>query len=209
MRRRDFIVRPSGLQIDDELVFGRLRHRQLGRRTRADKPNHRHYRLLRARRKRPYGSRATKKQLALELADTVICADRVAMYEGIDLGAAVREAFNDKSAELGLKARIEPTPDTEIEAAKQLLKAHGYHVYPKERVVDVRVGHKIPLDELTGFTLGEELLIKHHKQTMAVEIGRYLYDDNDIVWQQRRDSDMGLCIQGTVRLVKPKPENET
>lgn len=48
------------------------------------------------------GSRATKEQLADELADIVICTDLIAMDMGIDLDKAVREKFNRTSEKLGL-----------------------------------------------------------------------------------------------------------
>lgn len=52
------------------------------------------------------GSRATVAQLAEELADVVICADLIAMAEGIDLDAAVRDKFNKTSEKVGLKTRM-------------------------------------------------------------------------------------------------------
>jgi len=52
------------------------------------------------------GSRATKDQLAEELADIVICTDLIAMHEGIDLAKAVREKFNTTSKKVGLKTRL-------------------------------------------------------------------------------------------------------
>lgn len=52
------------------------------------------------------GSRATIEQLADELADVVICADMVAMAEGIDLDAAIVRKFNATSEKLGLAARL-------------------------------------------------------------------------------------------------------
>ena len=52
------------------------------------------------------GSRATVDQLAEELADVVICADLIAMDEGIDLDAAIRRKFNATSAKVGLKTRM-------------------------------------------------------------------------------------------------------
>lgn len=54
------------------------------------------------------GTRATKEQLAEELADVVICADLIAMHEGIDLDEAVRKKFNYTSEKYGLKTRISP-----------------------------------------------------------------------------------------------------
>lgn len=53
------------------------------------------------------GSRATKEQLADELADVVICADLIAMDEGIDLmGQAVPAKFNATSEKVGLSTRL-------------------------------------------------------------------------------------------------------
>lgn len=51
------------------------------------------------------GSRATLEQLAEELADVVICADLIAMGEGIDLDQAVKDKFNKTSEQRGLKTR--------------------------------------------------------------------------------------------------------
>jgi len=48
------------------------------------------------------GSRATREQLAEELADVVICVDLIAMSAGIDLEEAVREKFNATSRKYGL-----------------------------------------------------------------------------------------------------------
>lgn len=52
------------------------------------------------------GSRDTIEHLAEELADVVICADLIAMSEGIDLGRAVALKFNATSAKVGLKTRL-------------------------------------------------------------------------------------------------------
>ncbi|KAA0117843.1 nucleotide pyrophosphohydrolase [Methylobacterium sp. P1-11] len=52
------------------------------------------------------GSRATKEQLAEELADVVICADLCAVTAGIDLAAAVVAKFNATSEKQGLKTRL-------------------------------------------------------------------------------------------------------
>lgn len=52
------------------------------------------------------GSRATVAQLAEELADVVICADLIAMHEGIDLDAAVAAKFNATSEKVGLQTRL-------------------------------------------------------------------------------------------------------
>lgn len=57
------------------------------------------------------GSRADRSQLAEELADVVICADVIAMAEGIDLDHAVASKFNATSEHNRLETRlqIEPT----------------------------------------------------------------------------------------------------
>lgn len=52
------------------------------------------------------GSKATKDQLADELADVVICADLCAMDLGIDLDAAVARKFNKTSIKYGLNTRM-------------------------------------------------------------------------------------------------------
>lgn len=52
------------------------------------------------------GSRDTVAHLAEELADVVICADLIAMAEGIDLDAAVRAKFNATSEKVGLETRL-------------------------------------------------------------------------------------------------------
>jgi NTP pyrophosphatase (non-canonical NTP hydrolase) len=52
------------------------------------------------------GSRTTLAKLAEELADVIICADLIAMHEGIDLDAAVRAKFNATSEKVGLNTRM-------------------------------------------------------------------------------------------------------
>lgn len=52
------------------------------------------------------GSRATKEQLAEELADVVICVDLLAMHESINLDGAVQDKFNKTSVKYGLKTRL-------------------------------------------------------------------------------------------------------
>ena len=52
------------------------------------------------------GSRATKEQLAEELADVIICVDLLAMECGIDLSEAVRTKFNATSEKYGLPTRL-------------------------------------------------------------------------------------------------------
>lgn len=52
------------------------------------------------------GSRDTVEHLAEELADVIICADLIAMHEGIDLEAAVARKFNATSEKVGLHTRM-------------------------------------------------------------------------------------------------------
>jgi NTP pyrophosphatase (non-canonical NTP hydrolase) len=52
------------------------------------------------------GSRDTVEHLAEELADVIICADLIAMKEGIDLGASVAAKFNATSEKQNLSTRI-------------------------------------------------------------------------------------------------------
>lgn len=57
------------------------------------------------------GTRATKQELADELADVIICADLIAMHEGIDLlGVAVPEKFNKTSTKYELITRLSSRP---------------------------------------------------------------------------------------------------
>ncbi len=53
------------------------------------------------------GSRATREQLAEELADVMICLDLIAMHEGIDLVKAVQDKFNATSKKYELETRLE------------------------------------------------------------------------------------------------------
>lgn len=52
------------------------------------------------------GSRSTKKALAEELADVIICADLIAMQEGIDLADAIKNKFNATSTKYGLNTTL-------------------------------------------------------------------------------------------------------
>lgn len=52
------------------------------------------------------GSRVSINDLADELADVIICADLIAMEEGIDLGKAVKRKFNATSEKYGLSTKI-------------------------------------------------------------------------------------------------------
>lgn len=54
------------------------------------------------------GTRATREQLAEELADVVIVADLIANEAGIDLGESVRSKFNSTSLKYGLTVQIAP-----------------------------------------------------------------------------------------------------
>lgn len=53
------------------------------------------------------GSRATKDQLAEELADVIIVADLIANEVGIDLGEAVKAKFNATSHKVGIPVFIQ------------------------------------------------------------------------------------------------------
>lgn len=55
------------------------------------------------------GSRATREQLAEELADIVICVDLIALDAGIDMDVAVPAKFNATSAKVGLVTRMGAT----------------------------------------------------------------------------------------------------
>lgn len=74
------------------------------------------------------GSRATKDDLADELADLVICADLCAVTAEIDLGAAVRRKFNATSEKQGLSvflplpALASPRADSVERTAGEVLK---------------------------------------------------------------------------------------
>ena len=64
------------------------------------------------------GSRATKQELSDELADVVICADLIAMYEDIDLlGTAVPQKFNATSEKYGLKTKLTALPHPQASSA--------------------------------------------------------------------------------------------
>lgn len=52
------------------------------------------------------GSKASKEDLADELADVIICCGLVAMQSGIDLDKAVESKFNATSEKYGLLTRI-------------------------------------------------------------------------------------------------------
>jgi NTP pyrophosphatase (non-canonical NTP hydrolase) len=52
------------------------------------------------------GSKATREQLAEELADAIICVDLIAAAEGIDLEKAVRDKFNATSEKYGLATKL-------------------------------------------------------------------------------------------------------
>lgn len=52
------------------------------------------------------GTRATQEDLAMELADVIICVDLIAMMEHIDLSDAVTDKFNLTSAKYNLKTKL-------------------------------------------------------------------------------------------------------
>jgi NTP pyrophosphatase (non-canonical NTP hydrolase) len=97
------------------------------------------------------GSRASRQQLAEELADVVICADLIAMDEGIDLfGEAVPAKFNTTSEKVGLVTRLvtaaprsagAPTLITRPDVSLPILSAHG------KTELAIRAGTVIRIDE--------------------------------------------------------------
>lgn len=60
------------------------------------------------------GSRDTKEHLAEEIADVVICADLLAMHEGIDLSAAIISKFNQTSCNLGFSVMLSAEAEGDI-----------------------------------------------------------------------------------------------
>lgn len=52
------------------------------------------------------GSKATKAQLAEELADILICVDLIGMQAGIDLEEALESKFNATSEKYNLKTKL-------------------------------------------------------------------------------------------------------
>jgi NTP pyrophosphatase (non-canonical NTP hydrolase) len=69
------------------------------------------------------GSRATKDQLAEELADVVICADLIAMDAGIDLlRRAVPAKFNATSRKVDLATRLSPAAEYTAQQISALLQ---------------------------------------------------------------------------------------
>lgn len=75
------------------------------------------------------GSRATKDQLAEELADVVICADLIAMDAGIDLlNDAVPSKFNATSEKVGLKTRLVVNTSPAVADLVKALEAHDEYM---------------------------------------------------------------------------------
>jgi NTP pyrophosphatase (non-canonical NTP hydrolase) len=52
------------------------------------------------------GTRTTRRALAKELADIIICVDLISSNEGINLAEAVRDKFNETSEKYGLETRL-------------------------------------------------------------------------------------------------------
>ena len=67
------------------------------------------------------GSRATVDELASELADVIICADLIAMMEGIDLDAAIAAKFNATSEKVGLRTRYTPTAAEQVAGLRETI----------------------------------------------------------------------------------------
>lgn len=90
------------------------------------------------------GSRATVSDLGSELADVLICADLIAMAEGIDLNQAVADKFNATSDKVGLSVRLaDPqaaitqnfiASQDEVGARYGLTTSHARSSIPKCRV---------------------------------------------------------------------------
>lgn len=87
------------------------------------------------------GSRATVAQLAEELADVVICADLIAMDEGIDLDRAVAAKFNATSVKVGLATRMASSaartwaPGQPLHVVQSSEPGHWTLDYPPDAVV--------------------------------------------------------------------------
>ena len=76
------------------------------------------------------GSRATREQLAEELADVVICADLAALTAGVDLMAAVKAKFDATSDKVGLPHRLvarSPLPPSA--GGDEVREAHARAIY--------------------------------------------------------------------------------
>ena len=82
--------------------------------------------LLRWRRKMPGGS-DTAGNLADELADVVICADRLASALSVNLGAAVRGKFNATSKKHGFPQRLQPVSDAQ-EREEEMIQRESHPV---------------------------------------------------------------------------------
>lgn len=52
------------------------------------------------------GSRATKEELADELADVIICVDLICMHLNISLAQAVKDKFNMTSDKMGFEVKL-------------------------------------------------------------------------------------------------------
>lgn len=81
------------------------------------------------------GSRATIEDLADELADVVICADLLALTEGIDLNAAVVRKFNATSEKVGLPHRLAARRSSDSSAEIERQEKHRFGS-PPEPVVN-------------------------------------------------------------------------
>lgn len=68
------------------------------------------------------GTRATKAQLAEELADAVICIDLIAMMQDVDLNAAIASKFNLTSEKYGLHVRYVPGESAALKSAQERIE---------------------------------------------------------------------------------------
>lgn len=128
------------------------------------------------------GSRATKDDLADELADVVICADLCAVTADIDLGAAVRRKFNATSEEQGLSvflplpALASPRADSDertaeddwaVTLARSILNREGYAY---THLIEA-VATELRRIEAVGYTRGHEAGTVYRKATPAQPAG--------------------------------------
>lgn len=129
------------------------------------------------------GSRASIDQLAEELADVVICADLIAMGEGIDLDLAVAHKFNLTSEKVGLEARLAAAPYGWIANC-----VDGETHWSRGKASIWTEGGDEPqpatLEQLMAFAEQGAEIARHARTVMA-----YLQDDGPSVVPHLMDSD--------------------
>lgn len=146
------------------------------------------------------GSRATVQDLADELADVVICADLIAMAEGVDLDAAVAAKFNQTSEKNGLLTRLTAPStaasfDVEAYVAEYEFRADGeggcYTPNEKERALLIDAIH----GALSELSLAERDAERSHRSAPHVEDGHCDICGQAIMGPDlcATDIDMGPC----------------